>query len=121
MSKVSARWVPRLLSDEQKATSVECSTEFLNRFEMEGDQFLANIITIDETWIWEYDPETKAESSVWKTPRAPPPKKARVCKSSVKHMFVFFMDRRGMLLGHRVPDGQTVNAEYSGKVISFIN
>ena len=30
MRKVSAGWVPRLLSDEQKATHVECSTEFLN-------------------------------------------------------------------------------------------
>ena len=121
MSKDSARWVPRLLSDDQKATRVECSTEFLNRYEMEGDQFLDNIITIDETWIWEYDRETKAESSVWKTPITPPPKKARVCKSGGKHMFVFFMDRRGMLLMHIVPDGQPVNAEYYGKVDSFIN
>lgn len=116
MKKVSARWVPRLLSDEQKARRVECSLEFLNRYEQEGDQFLDNIITMDETWLWEYDPETKAESSVWKTPNTPPPKKARVCKSGGKHMFVFFMDRRGMLLVHRVPDGQTINASYYGKV-----
>lgn len=121
MSKVCARWVPRLLSGEQKAKRVECSTEFLNRYELEGDQFLDNIITTDETWIWEYDPETKAESSVWKTPRTPPPKKARVSKSGGKHMFVFFMDRRGMLLVHRVPDGQTVNAAYYGKVDILTN
>ena len=116
MSKVSARWVPRLLTNEQKTKRVECSTEFLNWYEREGDRFLDNIITMDETWIWEYDPETKAESSVWKTSKSPPPKKARVCKSGGKHMFVFFMDRRGMLLAHRVPEGQTINAAYYGKV-----
>ena len=81
MRKVSARWVPRLLTDEQKARRVECSMEFVNRYEKEGDQFLNNIITMDETWIWEYDPETKAESSVWKTPRSPPPKEAIVSRS----------------------------------------
>ena len=91
MSKVSARWVPRLLSDEQKATRVECSTEFLNRYKMKGDQFFDNIITKDECWIWEYDPETKAESSVWKTPRTPPPKKARGCKSGGKHMCMIIL------------------------------
>ena len=116
MSEVSARWVPRLLTDEQKATQLECSMEFLNRYEKEDDQFLKNIITMDETWIGEYDPETKAESSVWKIPRSPPPKKARVSRSDGKHMFVFFMDRRGMLLVHRVPDGRIVNASYYGKV-----
>ena len=90
MSKVSARWVPRLLSDEQKATRVECSTEFLNRFEMEGDQFLDNIITMDETWIWEYDPETKAESSVWKTPR-PHLRRKLECASLVENTCLCFL------------------------------
>lgn len=102
MSKVSARWVPRLLTQEQKSRRVECATEFLNRYEREGSDFLDNIITMDETWIWEFDPETKAES-IWKTPSSPVPKKTRVSKSGGKHMFVFFMDRKGMLLIHKVP------------------
>ena len=55
--------------------------------------FLDRIITTDETWLWHFDPETKAQSSVWKTPGTPPPKKAGVNKSGGKHMFVFFMDR----------------------------
>lgn len=114
MNKVSARWVPRLLKPKEKR--VNASLEFVQRYETEGDEFLNRIITTDETWLWHFDPESKAQSSVWKTPRTPPPKKAKVNKSGGKHMFVFFMDRRGMLLQHQIPDGQTVNADYYSKV-----
>lgn len=117
MRKVSARWVPKLLTQDQKDNRVIASQEFLSRYEQEGDTFLDQIITTDETWLFHFDPETKAQSQVWKTPNTPPPKKARVCKSGGKHMFVFFMDRKGMLLCHAVPEGQNINAEYYSKVL----
>ena len=34
-------------------------------------------------------------------------------------MFIFFMDSQGMILQHRVPDGQTVTAAYYLNVIAF--
>ena len=116
MSKVSARWVPRLLTDTEKENRVRCSQMFLSRYDAEGDEFLDRIITTDESWFHHFDPETKAMSSVWKTPNTPPPKKARVQKSAGKHMFILFMDRHGMILQHRVPDHQTVTAAYYSKV-----
>ena len=116
MSKVSARWVPRLLKESEKECQVRCSQEFLTRYETEGDAFLDRIITTDETWLHHFDPETKRMSSVWKTPRTPPPKKARVQKSAGKQMFVYFMDRHRMLLQHRIPEGQTVTAAYYSMV-----
>ena len=112
MSKVKIRWVPRLLKDGEKERRVQCSELFLRRYDSECDR----IITTDETWLHHYDPETKAMSSVWKTPNTPPPKKARVQKSAGKHMFIFFMDRHVMILQHRVPDGQTVTTAYYSKV-----
>lgn len=116
MSKVSARWVPRLLKEDEKQRRILCSAEFLRRYDAEGDNFLNRIITTDETWLHYFDPETKMQSSVWKTPSTPPPKKARVQKSCGKEMFIFFMDRRGMILIHRVRDGCTVNANYYSQV-----
>jgi len=94
---------------------------FLSRYDAEGDEFLDRIITTDETWLYHFDPETKAMSSVWKSPRTPPPKKAQVQKSAGKHMFIFFMDRHGMILQHRVPDGQTVTAAYYSKVTKSLH
>ena len=116
MNKVCARWVPRLLTSDEMTERVKVWGSFLARFRKDGDNFLDRIVTTDETIINFYDPETKKESMVWKRRSSPPPKKARVTKSSKKIMFIFFMDRRGMLLQHAVPDKVTVNKEYHQKV-----
>ena len=63
-----------------------------------------------------FEPETKKESSVWKRSGSPPPLKARVIKSAQRVMFIYFMGRKGMLLVHAVPQGQTVNADYYSRV-----
>jgi hypothetical protein len=105
MSKVSARWVPRLLKHDEREHRLHCCREFVRRVEGNELSFLDRIITTDETWLFHYDPESKQESSVWKTPRSPPQKKVRVQKSGGKHMFVFFMDRLGMQLQHCIPEG----------------
>ena len=39
MSKVSARWVPRLLKDSKKECRMRCSEEFLTRYAAEEAQF----------------------------------------------------------------------------------
>ena len=116
MTRVCARWVPRLLTTEQKECRVASSKEFLKRH-MRDDTFLDRIITTDGTWLRYFEPESKRQSSVWKTSNSPPPKKARAVKSIGKVMFIMFMDRFGMLLTHAVPAGQTVNAAYYSKVI----
>ena len=69
MSKVSVRWVPRLLGPEQKRTRVEHCEILLSLVEEYGDQFWARIITTDESWIPYYDPETKEQSKEWRRPR----------------------------------------------------
>lgn len=121
MHKVSARWVPRLLSDDNKVRRVAASRKFLRRYDREGDEFLSRIVTTDETWLFMYDPETKEQSKQWKTPSSPPPKKARVTKSAGKQMYIFFADIQGMILQHAVPTGMTVNARYYSRVfICFI-
>ena len=75
MSKVHARWVPRLLKNAEKERRVQDSLSFLRQYERHGDAFLDRIITTDETWLWFYDPETKQQSSVWKRNSSPPPQK----------------------------------------------
>ena len=52
MSKVSARWVPRLLTDDDKLRRLSASQEFVKRYRKEGETFLNRIITTDETWLW---------------------------------------------------------------------
>lgn len=117
MRRLCARWIPKMLNSEQKEQRVQCCTQFLQRLELEGDDFLERIVTVDETWLNLYTPETKAQSTMWKTPGSPSPKKFKVTPSTKKQMFVVFYDVRGVVLAHAVPPGQTVNAAYYSKVI----
>ena len=63
--KISARWVPRLLSDQQKTACVQISETLLARYKEEGDAFVHHIVTCDETWMHHYTPETKRASKEW--------------------------------------------------------
>lgn len=66
MQRVSARWVLRLLKEEEKQRRVLCSREFLRCVGSGWGNFLDRIITTDETWLLHFDPEGKRELSVWK-------------------------------------------------------
>jgi len=62
MKKVSARWVPRMLSDVQKADRSETSASLLSLFNENPDNFISRFVTVDETWLHHFDPESKAQS-----------------------------------------------------------
>jgi len=56
--------VLHLLTDSQKENSVEISQE-LPANTNGGENFLEEIITGDETFVYGYDVETKMQSSQW--------------------------------------------------------
>jgi len=76
MKRVCVKFVPRLLTDDQQE---QCQTIAHDLFEhsREDVQFLKNIVTGDESWVYGSDMETKQQSSQWKGPTSPRPKKGR--------------------------------------------
>ncbi|UYV64446.1 hypothetical protein LAZ67_3000731, partial [Cordylochernes scorpioides] len=88
----------------------------LNELENNPD-FLDNVVTGDESWTFQYDPEMKAQSSEWHTPASPRPKKARMSKSRVKTMLIVFFDKRQEIHKEFVLQGKTVNAEFYKEVL----
>jgi [histone H3]-lysine36 N-dimethyltransferase SETMAR len=89
MHRVAAKFVPRLLTEEQKQNRVTVSQELLDRSNTD-ENFLKNVITGDETWVYGYDVETKVQSSQWVGKSSPRPKKARQSRSNVKVMLIVF-------------------------------
>ena len=57
MRKLTARWVPKSLGDEQMATRASVCSTLLKQFRSKEDDFLSRLVTIDETWVHYYEPE----------------------------------------------------------------
>jgi len=119
MKKVCAKVVPKILTPEQKEHRVNCCADTLENIENDPD-FFQNVITCDETWIFQYDPETKRQSMHWKSPQSPRKKKARMSKSKFKAMMIVFFDIRGVIYIDWVPEGQTVNQVYYKNVLTTL-
>jgi len=109
-SKVCARWVPRQLTNELKRSRQEVCTELLERYKMEGDQFMNSIVTGDESWAHHYEPETKLQSMQWHHLGSPSPKKFKSFPSAGKVMMTVFWDHRGVIFVDFLPKGETVNS-----------
>jgi len=75
MRKLSAKWVPRLLTVKQKRNRMTTSEHCLDMFKHNPKEFLRRFITVDETWIHHYTPEMKKQSKQWTSLDEPAPKK----------------------------------------------
>ena len=82
MKKLSSRWVPRMLSIDQKRQRVVCAQELLARIKRNPEKFYKQFATMDETWVHHFDPETKRQSMEWKHHGSPCTRKFRVVPSA---------------------------------------
>jgi len=87
MTKVCAKVVPKELNEEQKQRRVTICQERLER----QDGILGRVSTGDETWVYQYEPETKRQIAQWKTANSSLPKMFRQSKSRVKRMLLTFL------------------------------
>ena len=74
MRRVLAKFIPELLMEQQKELRVEIAQIMLDCANNDLE-FTKTILTGDETWAYGYYPETKFQSSQWKHPESPKPKK----------------------------------------------
>lgn len=117
-SKVSARWVPRILTTEQREKRVDVCQQLLQRYEEEGETFLESILTCDETWVHYSTPESKRASMQWKRKGSPPPLKAKTTPSAGKVMATVFWDFKGILHVDFLHTQKTINAQYYSNLLT---
>jgi len=75
------------------------------------------LMTMDGTWLYHYDPETKQQSMEWRHSGSPRPKKFRVQKSAGKILASIFWDQDGILPIDCLLNGQTINTEYYSSLL----
>jgi len=90
MHWIAAKFVPRVLTHDQKDSRVALCQE-LKETVINDPTLLLNVITADESIVYAYDPETKLQSSQWKSPGSPRPKKSTYAKNQIEedaHLFL---------------------------------
>lgn len=117
LTKLSAKFVPRILSETQKADHVRICRQNLDLFKADTT-LLEKMITTDESWISLFDPETKQASSQWLPRGSIRPRKAMRARATHKTMLILFFDTKGIVHMEFLPQGQTVTGEYWVAVLS---
>lgn len=115
--KICKKWVPHVLTDENKKTRVETSRQLLEIL----DSGLNNIITGDESWFHFYTVPSKEANKTWVKVGENRPQIARTAQNSKKRMVCIFFTMEGVIARIVVPKGQSVNASfYKNKVLSVV-
>ena len=66
LRKVCARWVPHLLTEEQKTQRLKCVRELLKTYKGCNSWINFNLPTGDETWVHMFEPQRRADNKQWK-------------------------------------------------------
>jgi hypothetical protein len=114
---IAAKFVLQLLSNEQEEQQVAICQGLLQRVNNEAN-FLQNIVTGDEAWVY-YD-ETKRQSSQSILKSSPGPKKAHQVHLNTKVVVIIFFGCEGVVLHEFVPKGQAVNREFHLEVLRHL-
>ena len=76
MRELTTRWAPKSLSDEQLNDNQSISMQRLvEAFKVKKLILFLRLVSVDETWVHNYEPDNKAQSRQWIGPGSPKPKK----------------------------------------------
>ncbi|XP_014486228.1 PREDICTED: uncharacterized protein LOC106750413 [Dinoponera quadriceps] len=109
MKKLSARWVPRLLTVDNKRMRLSVAKQCLELFKRNPQEFLRQVVTVHETWIHHYTPETKEQ---WTSPGKRALKKTKTVPSAGKVMATVFWDTQGVTFIDYLEKGKTMTGQY---------
>jgi len=121
MRKLCARWVPRLLTADQKRTRMKISEQCLEHFNKNKTDFVHQFITMDETWVRHYTPESKQQPKQWTEAGCSAPKKTRSVPSAGKVMLSVFWDAEGILFIDYLEKGKTITGEYYSNLLTRLD
>lgn len=111
LRKVTSRWVPHLLTDENRQKRVEICVENLTYFR-DGPGRLSDILTTDEVWIYHRQLGSKASNSCWIGPGESPNTVVKRGAYERKSMFSLFFRTSGIVHVHAVNRGRTIDHQY---------
>ena len=110
MRKLLSKWVPRLLTVDQKRQRVVDSERCLELFRGNKPNFLRWYVTTDKTWIHHYTPEWKRSSVEWTAVGEKRPKRPKTQMWAGKVMVSVFWDAHGVSFIDYLEKGKTITS-----------
>ena len=92
LRKVCTRWVPHLLTEEQKTQSLKCAQELLKTYKGCNSRVISNLLTGDETWVHMFEPQRRTPNKQWKQKDKKCPCIAKRTLSSKKMLYAIFFN-----------------------------
>ena len=109
MRKLFSKWVPRLLTPDQKQQRVEDLERCLELLKQGKKNFLLRYVTMDETRIHHhYISETKRSSSKWTADGESRPKRSKSQQWADKVMESVFWDAHGIFFIDYLEKGNSI-------------
>lgn len=101
LKKITARYVPKYLTNFQKAERVRICQENLLKFE-QGVWRLCDVVTGDESWFFHKQIGRKSSNAAWVARGDPPPTMVRRSRFAPRSLLCIFFKSTGPLLIHLV-------------------
>ena len=93
----------------------------MERFNKNKTDFVRRFITVDETWIHHYIPESKQQSKHWTEAGYSALKKTGSVPSAGKIMASVFWDAEGILFIDYLEKGKTISGEYYSYLLTRLD
>ena len=103
--------MPHLLTDEQKQSRVRLVSQVIEKYDKSDPRRLEEIVTGDETWIYHFQPDSKAKNKVWVSSEGGIPVIARRCKTSIACCMRYSLIRKVQSFKF-VPKGSSVTGKF---------
>ena len=104
LRKVCARWVPHLLTEEQKNQRLKCARELLKTYKGCNSRVISNLLTGNETWVHMFEPQRRADKKR--------PSIAKRTISSKKMLYAIFFNSSGPVVQVPWPSGHAVTGRF---------
>ena len=112
LRNVCARWVPHLLTEEQKTQCLKCARELLKTYKGCNSQVISNLLTGDEIWVHMFEPQRRADNKQWKRKDQKRPCIAKRTISSKKMLYAIFFNSSGPVVQVPCPSGHKVTGQF---------
>ena len=100
-------------------TRIRLASQVIEKYDKCDPHRLEEIVTGDETWMYHFQPYSKAKNKVWVSSEGDRPVIARRCKTSNRMLYAIFFDSKGPVLQIPVPKVVLSLESFTEKVFLF--